>query len=143
MGKIASKKTETSGHLFDSKSEAEYFLYLKQQPDIKHIEIQPKYVLLEPFKVRCNKCKGEGKTPSPATGKPIKCRTCEGTGKRGRQAWTYTADFKVIYLDGYEEIIDVKGHANERFPLVKKMWERKYGQELVVVKKTKTGWKRG
>jgi hypothetical protein len=46
-------------------------------------------------------------------------------------------------MNGNVEVIDVKGHANERFPLVKKMWERKYGQELIVVKKVNGKWKRG
>lgn len=142
MGKINSKKTIAGGLVFDSQTEAEYYLYLTNNPEVKHIEIQPKYTLLEPFKIRCSKCKGEGKTPSPKTQRLIKCRTCEGTGKRSRQAWTYKADFKVYYINGHEEVIDVKGYANERFPLVKKMWERKYEQELVVVKKVKGGWKR-
>lgn len=73
----------------------------------------------------------------------IKCRACEGKGKKSRQPWTYKADFKVTYMNGNVEVIDVKGHANERFPLVKKMWERKYGQELIVVKKVNGKWKRG
>lgn len=145
MGKIASKKTDVNGILFDSETEASYYLYLLKQPNVKNIVLQPQYTLLEAFKVRCNKCKGEGQTPSPKTGRAIKCRTCEGTGKRKRQAWTYKADFRVVYKDGYEEVIDVKGWANERFPLVKKMWERKFGQELIVVKwdKKKKMWKRG
>lgn len=143
MGKIASKKTEVDGHLFDSETESEYYVHLKNDPSVINIIIQPQYTLLEAFKIQCGKCLGRGNTPSPKTGKPIKCKTCEGTGKRSRQAWTYKADFRVTYQDGYEEVIDVKGWANDRFPLVKKMWERQNGQELVVVKKTKNGWKRG
>ncbi|MFE3973171.1 MULTISPECIES: DUF1064 domain-containing protein [unclassified Peribacillus] len=143
MGKINSKKTIAGGLVFDSQLEAEYYLYLTNNPDVKHIEIQPQYTLLESFKIRCSKCKGEGKKPSPKTARMIKCSTCDGTGKKSRQAWTYKADFKVTYMNGYEEVVDVKGHPNERFPLVKKMWEKKYGQELIVVKKVKGEWKRG
>lgn len=143
MGKINSTKTIIGGLVFDSQTEGLYYQYLTNHPDVKHIEIQPQYTLLEAFKIRCSKCKGEGKIPSPKTGRAIKCRTCEGKGKRSRQGWTYKPDFKVIYMDGYEEVIDVKGWANERYPLVKKMWERKYEQELVVIKSDKKGgWKR-
>jgi hypothetical protein len=41
-------------------------------------------------------------------------------------------------------VIDVKGgFINERFPHVKKMFEYKYRQELIVVKEEGPGWKRG
>jgi DnaJ-class molecular chaperone len=92
--------------------------------------------------VDCKKCIGEGKKPSPKTGKLIKCVRCEGTGKISKQSWSYTADFLIEYNDGYSEVIDVKGHANERFPLVKKMFEYKNGHELIVVEKSKKGWVR-
>lgn len=143
MGKINSKKTIVGGIVFDSQTEGEYYRKLTNDPNVKHIELQPKYTLLEAFKIRCSKCIGEGVTPSSKTNRMIKCRTCEGTGKKSRQAWTYKADFKVTYMNGYQEVIDVKGWENERFPLVKKMWERKYEQELIVVKKVKGEWKRG
>ncbi|MFF2287314.1 DUF1064 domain-containing protein [Peribacillus butanolivorans] len=101
MGKIKSRKTIAGGLVFDSQTEAEHYLYLTNNPNVKHIEIQPKYILLDSFKIRCSKCKGEGKTPSPKTEWMIKCRTCEGEGKKSRQAWTYKADFKVTYMNGY------------------------------------------
>ncbi|MGE7880360.1 DUF1064 domain-containing protein [Peribacillus muralis] len=143
MGKINSKKTIVCGIVFDSQTEGQYYQHLTNDPNVKHIELQPKYTLLEAFKISCSKCIGEGKTPSSKTNRMIKCRTCEGTGKKSRQPWTYKADFKVTYMDGYQEVIDVKGFADAKFPYVKKMWERKYGQELIVVKKVKGGWKRG
>ena len=57
---------------------------------------------------------------------------------------TYTADFKVIYKDGYEEVIDVKGKygLDKQFVIRKKLWEEKFGTELIVVTKNKTGWVR-
>lgn len=141
--KIRSQKTVYDGILFDSLTESRYYEYLKNQPSVKNIELQPEYTLLETFKIRCSRCKGIGSTPSLKTNKQLKCRICDGTGQRSRQDWTYKPDFKVTYLDGYEEVIDVKGYANERFSLVKKMWENKYGQELVVIKDDKKGgWKR-
>ncbi|MEB2493964.1 DUF1064 domain-containing protein [Peribacillus frigoritolerans] len=142
-GKINSKKTIVGGIVFDSQTEGQYYRHLTNDPNVKHIELQPKYTLLEAFKIRCSKCIGEGKTLSPKINRMIKCRACEGKGKKSRQPWTYKADFKVTYMNGNVEVIDVKGHANERFPLVKKMWERKYGQELIVVKKVNGKWKRG
>lgn len=142
MGKINHRKCIVDGIEFDSSTEADYYLFLKSNENVKDIILQPQYVLAEAFQVSCSKCKGEGKTPSPKTGKPVNCRTCRGTGERTRQAWTYKADFRVIYQDGYEEVIDVKGWANERFPLVKKMWELQNGKELIVIEKKKGVWKR-
>lgn len=142
-GKINSKKTEVAGIVFDSQTEARYYQYLKLQDDIETIEIQPQYTILEPFDIMCTSCKGGGKTPSPKTGKPINCKKCKGDGTKTRQGWKYKADFRVMYKNGDIEVIDVKGHANERFPLVKKMFEYTYNQELVVIKADGKGWKRG
>ncbi len=140
MGKIASKKTEIDGHLFDSQTEAEFYQYLKSRDDVGDIILQPQFTLLDAFEIECGRC-FMGKVESPKTGKEINCKTCKGTGKRTRQAWTYKADFEVWYNNGMKEVIDVKGWANERFPLVRKMFERTQGIELLVVKKTKGGWK--
>ena len=139
MGKIASKKVEIDGHLFDSQTEAEFYMYLKSRKDVQKIELQPQFILLDEFYISCSKCV-DGKVTSTKTGNLINCKTCKGTGERKRRSWTYTADFRVTWIDGIQMIIDVKGHANERFPLVKKMFEYKNGYELLVVKKTKRGW---
>jgi len=140
MRKINSTKTVVDGHEFDSKTEAEYYEYLKKRDDIDWIDLQPRFTLLPAFEIGCGRCY-KGKVQSPKTGKLIKCKPCGGTGKRTRQAWTYKADFQVWYKDGMMEVIDVKGFANERFPLVRKMFEHTEGYELIVVKKTKNGWK--
>lgn len=143
-GKINSKKTEVAGIVFDSQTEARYYQYLKLQDDIETIEIQPQYTLLEPFGITCTSCKGEGKTPSPKTGKPINCKKCKGEGRRIRSGWKYTADFRVTYKNGEVEVIDIKGgFTNERFPHVKKLWEYQNKQELIVIKADGKGWKRG
>lgn len=142
MGKINAKKVDLDGYTFDSQTEAEYYLFLKSQDDIKHIEVHPKYLLLHPFHIPCNRCRGEGKAPSPSTGKPIQCKRCKGSGKKERQGTEYTADFQVYYKDGYTEVIDVKGFINDRFPLYKKLFEHEYNVELVVVQKKKGEWVR-
>ena len=65
----------------------------------------------------------------------IRCKTCRGSGKVVRRGWEYHADFKVIYNNGEYEVIDVKGYADQRFPLVKKMFEHTQNKPLTVVKK--------
>jgi hypothetical protein len=145
MGKINSKKTMALGICFDSETEASYYMHLMRQDNIENLELQPQYTLIEPFAVPCTNCQGKGKTPSPKTGRMINCRLCQGEGKKGRQGWTYKPDFRVTYKDGRVEVVDIKGgFTNERFPLVRKMWERIHGQELIVLKPDKStgGWKR-
>src|SRR5690625_5808979 len=68
---------------------------------------------MDEFTVSCGRCV-KGKVPSPKTGNPINCRTCRGTGERTRRQWSYTADFRIIWDEGHEDIVDVKGWANER-----------------------------
>ncbi|MET3700172.1 uncharacterized protein DUF1064 [Bacillus oleivorans] len=134
------KQTVVDGITFDSQTEAEYYEYLKTRDDVESIKLQPQYILMDEFKITCSRC-DLGYVTSEKTGKIIKCKTCKGTGLRNRQAWTYTADFEVLCHDGRVQVIDVKGFANERFPLVRKMFEYQNGYELLVVKKTKTGWR--
>lgn len=117
-GRINSRKTVVLGIEFDSKTEAEYYLVLKSNPEVVEIELQPQYMLLEGFYIT----------------------TREGKRKK-RRDWKFTADFLVTYKDGTQEVIDVKGYGNDRFPYMKKMFEYRYKQELVVVMKDKQkGW---
>lgn len=144
MAKIKGKITKVGKEIFDSKTEAEFYLLLKADKSIKRIERQPQYILLESFAVPCKKCRGIGKVKSPRTSRDIQCRTCKGLGTNSRQPWTYTADFLVTYLDDHQEVIDVKGgYKDVRFPHVKKMFEYTTGRELVVWSKDdKKGWVR-
>lgn len=137
--KIKSKKATVDGVEFDSTSEADFYKWLLRRDDVHGIELQPQYTLLEEFFVICARCR-DGKVISSKTGNPINCKTCSGTGKRKRQSWTYTSDFRIIWEDGHEDVVDVKGFANERFPLVRKMFEKQYGKELLVAKKQRNGW---
>ncbi len=145
MGEIKHKKTTVNGIEFHSQTEAEYYKHLRSRDDVKHIVLQPEYELLGAFKALCANCGGSGKELSKKTGNSIQCKKCSGEGSKKRRAMMYTADFEVTYKDGKKEVIDVKGKVglDKQFPLRKKIWEWKHGQELVVVvKDKKKGWAR-
>lgn len=140
---IRSKKTIVDGHEFDSQAEAIFYKKLLEDEKVDKIELQPKFILLNKFTVPCWKCRGTGKMASSKTNKNINCSSCKGTKVRQRQPWTYSADFKVTYRDGYVEIIDVKGGFKDaKFPYVKKMFEYTTGKELVVWSYKQKKWTR-
>ncbi|MEK3935952.1 DUF1064 domain-containing protein [Sporosarcina sp. FSL W7-1349] len=138
-----SKKIEVDGIEFDSKTEAAYYKFLKKDPAVKDIEIQPKFQIIPSYTVVCKRCGGSGKRTSPKTGNLINCSLCHGKQEREKAGAIYTADFKVTYIDGYEEIIDVKGGPVTRdFPLRRKLLEKAIRQELVVVRLKGKEWVR-
>lgn len=138
-----SKKTEYEGIQFDSLTELAYYKHLKKDPAVKEIKLQPFFQLVNRYNVLCIRCAGNGKQPSPRTGNPINCALCKGNGLREKPGIGYTADFQVLYIDGYEEVIDVKGGPVGRdFPLRKKLYEIKTGKELVVVERKGKEWVR-
>ncbi|XKH51344.1 DUF1064 domain-containing protein [Chryseomicrobium palamuruense] len=138
--KITSKKTKIGEIPFDSQTEARYYKKLLANTEVKHIELQPVYQIIEPFEVECKRCRGVGKILNENTGRLNKCSLCNGNGKRTKQGAIYTADFKVTYQDGYQEVIDVKGYANDSFALRQKLFESVTGLELIVVSQdNKTG----
>ena len=99
--KYNNKKTIVDGIKFDSEMESHYYIYLKKLKEegvVLDFELQPKYILQEDF---------------VKDGKKI-------------QAITYKADFKVIYKDGHEEVIDVKGKLTEEFKIKRKMLLYRY-----------------
>ena len=99
--KYKNKKTTIDGFKFDSEMESHYYLYLKQLKEIGEVVdfvLQPSYLLQEGFDLN---------------------------GKRIRPI-TYRADFKVIYKDGHEEVIDVKGKLTEEFKIKRKMLLYRY-----------------
>ena len=99
--KYNNKKTIVDGIKFDSEMESHYYIYLKQLKEIGEVvdfEIQPTFLLQEGFNLN---------------------------GKKIR-AITYKADFKVIYKDGHEEVIDVKGKLTEEFKIKRKMLLYRY-----------------
>lgn len=93
--KYNNKKPEIDGITFDSQKESRFYEKLKMLKEsgvIKDFELQPEFVLLEPGQ-------------DQVTGRGIK----------------YRADFKIIYTDGKEEIIDVKGYKTSVYKLKKKL----------------------
>ena len=99
--KYKNKKTMVDGIKFDSEMESHYYIYLKQLKEIGEVVdfvLQPTYLLQEGFNLN---------------------------GKRIRPI-TYKADFKVIYKDGHEEVIDVKGKLTEEFKIKRKMLLYRY-----------------
>ena len=99
--KYKNKKTIVDGIKFDSEMESHYYIYLKHLKEIGEVVdfvLQPTYLLQEGFDLN---------------------------GKRIRPI-TYKADFKVIYKDGHEEVIDVKGKLTEEFKIKRKMLLYRY-----------------
>ena len=96
--KYNARKTTVYGITFDSKRESEVYLMLREKKrlgEIKRIDLQPTYTLLEGFRDNTGK-----------TQKPI----------------TYTADFLVEYDDGRREVIEVKGVRTRDYLLRKKLF---------------------
>lgn len=104
MNKYKNKKVEVDGVKFDSKHEAEYYLYLKKlkkEGKIKDFGLQHKFELQPSFKKY-------GKT---------------------HRAITYTTDFSVVHKDGTLEHIDIKGMETQQGVMRRKMFDYKYPNE--------------
>lgn len=141
--KFISKKVTVDGIDFDSQTEALYYKHLKRDPSVKDIQLQPQFQIIEPYTVVCKRCGGSGKRTSPKTGNLINCTLCRGAGEREKSGAVYTADFKITYVDGYVEYVDVKGGPVTRdFPLRRRLFERKAGMELIVVRLKGKEWVR-
>ncbi|WP_342537323.1 DUF1064 domain-containing protein [Sporosarcina sp. FSL K6-3508] len=137
------KSVEIDGITFDSLTEAAYYEHLKRDPLVKDIVTQPQFKIIENYSVTCKRCAGSGRQASIKTGNPINCSLCRGKGERQKSGAVYTADFKVTYIDGFVEYVDVKGGPVTRdFPLRRKLFEQATGQELVVVRLKHKEWVR-
>ena len=96
--KYHARKTTVYRRTFDSKREAEWYMMLREKlrlGEIKHLECQPTYTLLEGFH------DNQGKPQKPIT---------------------YTPDFLVEYDDGRREVIEVKGVRTRDYLLRKKLF---------------------
>lgn len=115
--KYKAKRTEIDGIKFDSKAESEYYVILKRLKAahiIKDFELQPKaFVLQDGF--------------IGSTGEKV-------------QPIRYRADFKIIYKDDTEEIVDIKGgFLTDVFEIKWKMFDFRYRdiKKRIVYKKGK------
>lgn len=98
MAKYNNKKVTIDGIKFDSKEEALYYLYLKeekQRGNVLDFTLQPKITLIPGYKKY---------------------------GKNVR-AMTYKPDFWIKYADGREEYIDVKGMATQASEMRRKLFD--------------------
>jgi len=105
MNKYNNKKCEYNGINFDSQMELKFYLHLLElQKDgiVREIHLQPVYELLGAYEI-------EGKKVRPIN---------------------YKADFKVIYENDYEEVIDIKGFTTADFLIKKKLFEYNYKTPL-------------
>jgi len=115
------EKCEIDGFKFPSKAEGEYYLKLKadlENKGIKGFEMQPRFIIQDKFKHHI-------------------------FGNIG--AITYTPDFKVTFLCGYVQYVDVKGMPTSTAINSRKMFLKRYPElDLKWVSKSKkhsgSGW---
>lgn len=135
--RINAVKTVVDTITFDSELESKFYKHLKSNTEhyqIKEIICHPTFHVIKPFEINCWKCLGTGKKESEKTSKLIKCPRCKGRGTKSRKGTDYTPDFMVQYKDGSIRYFDVKGGwVNDRFPIIKKAFEKIVGVELVVI----------
>lgn len=101
MNKYNNIKCVVDGIKFDSRTEADYYIYLKNEKlksRIQDFELQPKFLLQPKFKKN---------------------------NKTYREI-NYVADFKIYMNDGTIMIVDIKGFKTTEFKLKQKLFEYKY-----------------
>ena len=124
-------------HTFPSHAEARYYLDLVKMQKagiVKEIELQPVFTLQPGYKI-CKHCWRKYKPTIPA-GKIKLCQHCGG-GMKWIHPITYRADFRVAYMDGHVEIVDVKGMETEIFKIKRKIFEYRYPDLTLKVVKVK------
>lgn len=120
MSKYKNKKVVVDGVKFDSKHEAEYYLYLKrlkEEGKIKDFGLQHKFELQPSFKKY-------GKT---------------------HRAITYTVDFAIYHNNGDVEYVDFKGMETQQGIMRKKMFDYLFDEKLTWVQRSikygdENGW---
>lgn len=123
MGKIFHNKKEVDGITFDSETEANYYIYIrdnKKKLKIKEIELQPEFILQQKFILT-----PDGKRIDYINEKQFKAEQ-KKYPKCTHQAIKYIADFKIEYENGTIEIIDVKGIKTADFKIKEKMFNYLY-----------------
>ena len=118
--KYGANKKVINGITFDSQMEAEYYMYLLQEKAkgvVVDIELQPTLQILPKFKYQ----------------------------SQNRRKMDYNLDFKVTYISGLVEYIDVKGMATTDAKMKRKLVEYMYPDKNIKwISKSKkyseTGW---
>lgn len=125
MGKIFHSETIVDGIKFHSKTEAEYYKYLmanKEQLNIKEVELQPQFTLMEKFIL----------TPSGERIDYIDDSQFKKEQKRypkcTHQSMKYIADFLITYKNDKVEVVDIKGIKTADFRIKEKMFNYLYPQ---------------
>lgn len=130
-GKINHKKEIIDGIVFDSKTEANYYVYLKEQKELGEVidftmqqtfVLQPKYIyfngeLIVEDDIRYKDVDKERKRHNK-NNPDNKINIVQGI--------KYIADFDVTYKDGTRKVIDVKGIKTADFILKEKMFNFRY-----------------
>lgn len=120
--KYGNKKVEIDGHVFDSRKEAKYYLYLKEKEkegEISNIRLQV------PFEI----------VPAVYETQIVHLKTKDKEVNRCVQrAVHYIADFVYTVNDtGEDEVVDVKGWRTEGYRLKKKMMRAFNGIDIIEV----------
>jgi len=111
MSKYNNKKVEVNGIKFPSQLEASYYEYLLEQQKqgiVKSFQMQVPFILLDGYELNGRKVQ------------PIKL----------------VLDFVVRYEDGRLEYQDTKGQVKPMDIVKKKMFESRYGKELIFIGKS-------
>lgn len=130
-GKIKHIKTTIDGRTFDSKMEAEYYLYLKAEKKagrVKDIKCQPVYVLQPKFFIMNGFCVTEEHPKYKELNKKRLAWNKANPEDKIEivQAIKYISDFEVTYADGSKKTIDPKGIKTADFKLKEKMLKFRY-----------------
>ena len=122
MNKYRNEKTIVDGITFDSRKEANYYLYLKrlsEEGKISNLRLQVPYIIADPVWVDVEK---QLKTKT----KTVKYQVWKGL--------KYIADF--VYIDnstGSEEVVDVKGHRTKEYLHKKRLMHNILGIDIIEI----------
>lgn len=134
MGKIAHKKTVVDGIKFDSKMEADYYVYLKALKElgiVTDFTLQPVFVLQPKYFVFNSKVISDEEGSEDIYKEYDKLRKKHNKDNPDNkiaivQAIKYIADFDITYADGTRKIVDTKGIKTADFKIKEKMFNFRY-----------------
>ena len=117
--KYGNRKVTIDGHTFDSKKEANYYLYLmelERRGEIRDLRLQVPYEIIPAiYETRIKHLKTKDKEER----------------KLVQKAVHYMADFVfTVVSSGKEEVVDTKGFRTEAYKLKKKMMRAFLGIEI-------------